>query len=645
MLNFRRLYVYLISAVSLQAVTWAIIALCRNLLLSSLEPSVSATAFQISVIIIGLPIFLGHWLWGNRQVTQSVEERRDVLRYIYLYGMMAALLIPWVVGAFDLLGILLSVDLTTFGSRYGLSDGEAVGYHLIAMIVLGALWFYHYQVVRDEARHTPITTVGSIVRRIYILGFSAAGLTMVTLGLIELVRWFMFLLDDVIISDSAVDVDLAVAIIRLIIGLPVWLIFWYQAQRLFNQRSEAERDSILRKIYLYGAVFVGVVGTVASGTTILAGLFQSLLGLTTEGDIRVPLSIIIGMLLLWGFHAILLREDEKRLPEASQQKGVRRLYLYLVAGVGLAVLLTGIAGDISVMIQTLDSGFGDGLREELAWFASATIAGLFVWPWPWRQAQNETLIQDEPGRGARQSVARKIYLYFYLLVSTLTALGGIIFVVAGLLTWILGGDPPTWSGLGHAIAFSLIALVVWLYHGRLLLLDNRLLGQAAVKRLEDLRLVVLEAEGQSLGQAVVEMLKQEAPTIDIAPISILADKQPDKKTLSRLSEAEVIVAPWEIALVADKASTTISQAIVQSSARKLLTPTIVSNWDWVGVESLDKEETVQRTVEAIKQIAANERVGHHKSWGLGSIIATIIGLFVVFILIVIPIITFFASNF
>ena len=61
MTTVRRWYIYLVSAISLQAVTWGVIALLRNLLLSRLNPQPTAIAFQISVTIISLPIFLAHW--------------------------------------------------------------------------------------------------------------------------------------------------------------------------------------------------------------------------------------------------------------------------------------------------------------------------------------------------------------------------------------------------------------------------------------------------------------------------------------------------------------------------------------------------------------------------------------------------------
>ena len=56
MFTVRRWYIYIVSAISLQAVAWAIIALLRNLLIFGIDPL--AVAFQMAVVVIGLPFFL-----------------------------------------------------------------------------------------------------------------------------------------------------------------------------------------------------------------------------------------------------------------------------------------------------------------------------------------------------------------------------------------------------------------------------------------------------------------------------------------------------------------------------------------------------------------------------------------------------------
>jgi hypothetical protein len=64
MSNVRRWYIFLVAIISLQAVTWAVIELLRNVLGFWGKRSNEAISFQVAVIVIALPIFLIHWLWA-----------------------------------------------------------------------------------------------------------------------------------------------------------------------------------------------------------------------------------------------------------------------------------------------------------------------------------------------------------------------------------------------------------------------------------------------------------------------------------------------------------------------------------------------------------------------------------------------------
>jgi hypothetical protein len=106
MFNIRRVYVYVVTAVTLNAVAWAIIALLRNLLTPGLNPiSGSITynremiALQLAIILIGLPIYLTHWLWAERLSQREAEERQAVVRLLYLYLMLTLFLAPFIANA------------------------------------------------------------------------------------------------------------------------------------------------------------------------------------------------------------------------------------------------------------------------------------------------------------------------------------------------------------------------------------------------------------------------------------------------------------------------------------------------------------------------------------------------------------------
>jgi len=629
----RRWYIYLVSAISLQAVTWAMIALLRNLFISRLDPPPTAIAFPIAVILIGLPVFLAHWLWGQRLAGRATEEREATLRRFYLYGALAAFLAPFTANAFDLIGALLRAESSIDRRPYGLTTGDAVVYHLLALLILGALWFYHRRVVAEDAQAIPETGGATTVRRLYVLGFSGAGLTMTTLTVINLLRWIMLQFGEGVIRYSVVDVGLTTEVVRLIVGVPRWLIFWRWAQRLFDGPAEEERESALRKFYLYGTVLIGALGVVSNVTGILAGFLRRLLGLTPEGDIRMPLSVIVGMGALWAYHSFVIRDDAEKAREAARQAGVRRLYLYLVAGIGLSALLVGLSGDASVIIRALDKGFGSGLREELAWFTAAIIAGLPVWILPWRQAQTRSILPGPAGVGARGSTVRKIYLYLFLFVATMTVLSSAVFILFEILSWFLGSDAPTLSELGHSIAFSAIAVGVWLYHGFVLRSDHRLSERAQVTQMKDLDIAVVDVGDGQFGRELVEALERESPGLNLEPI--LLGQSSDEEVAARLALAGLIVGPWMITVPdggGGAVSLAVSQAVMNSPARKLLIPARATGWEWAGVERWDADDLVRQTVRAVEQIAAGEEVRLVRPLGAGSVIAIIVGvLFLLFV--------------
>ena len=98
-----------------------------------------------------------------------------------------------------------------------------------------------------------------------------------------------------------------------------------------------------------------------------------------KGDLVYILPIILIMGVVWIYHALVLRDDVRLSEEAPRQSTIRRWYLYLVATVGLSSLLTGLSGDISVLLRSLGSNLGMGLRSQFAAYTAAIIAGVFVW--------------------------------------------------------------------------------------------------------------------------------------------------------------------------------------------------------------------------------------------------------------------------
>lgn len=644
MIVVRRVYILLVCAISLNAVVWAIIALLRNLLIRELNAPKSTIALQTAVILVGLPIFLVHWLWAQRLAARESEERSAVLRRIYLVGMMAGFVAPFANSAYNLLNTLLRQllgvprPLYSFNTYPAPSLGGNVIYAGVALLVLALFWGYQWYTLAADARWPEVeTAVQALVRRVYALVFATAGLVITVAALIPLLRWLLLQIGQrptATLSQSALASWLA----QLLVGLGLWLVFWQWAQHLYAAGQPEERESVLRKLYLYTAVFLGTVAVVASATIPLAGLLSRLLNAPLSGDVRGSLSVLVVMGLVWGYHAFVLGQDVRQSTAQPQQAGIRRLYRYLVAGVGLLALLIGVGGVISILFFTLDGEpFIGEVRQALAWFIAAIMAGLLVWLLPWWRIQAAATEEGAEGPAERQSLVRKIYLYLFIFLATMTVLGTAVYIVSQLVELLL--DSRTTAhllrDLGMALAYSLLAGGLWLYHGSILRSDGRAAAQEQHARLAALRVAVFSGDQPALMARLRQAVQQKLPELTIQAVAGGTGAGEDVAAETAvLSQAHVIITPASVAQRNGQAEiAAMTAAIAGSPAHKLLIPVSQPDCLWLGVEKEDEAALAKQAVAAIAQIASGEPVHPVRQLGTGVILLMILGGLILFPLI------------
>jgi hypothetical protein len=616
--SFRRWYFYVVSAISLQAVTWAVIALLRNLLLPLLKPAgppfsprVESIALQISVILIGLPMFLLHWRWASRD---TVGSRLLPERFLYLYVMIGAFLVPLISNANGFLQALLRLLSSTPPLRQfstnDLPDEAKLIYTAVAILVLGLMLFYHTRLLKADRSSPAAITLTAPIHRLFIYIFSAAGLLMTSIAAANILQWLLLVSDDR--GGLAASRQLINAIAALITGLFLWLYFWRRAQQLFHSGGKEEQRSLLRKIYLYFVILLAVYATVGALTAILAGLFRRVLDLEPQAGSGMVISALIVGAAVWAYHALVLREDTRLVPMQEEQAGLRRLYWYLIAGVGLLVLLGGLGGLLSVLFDP-GSYIVDRQREDLAWAAAMLVAGLFVWIIPWRSIQKETAEPDPQGLIARNAITRRFYLFFFLLLATLTFLITAVFILSRLLLAILG-EPQSaedMRALALAAAYAVMAGAVWLYHGWLLQGDRQALENAQDQRAAEMKIVVFDDGSGKLGSRMLEVLQIEFPGSDITAVSAA-----DENLQEVVPAADILIGSWTMATAAGA----LHEAIAGSPARKLILPNPVPGWQWVSGEGWDTEKAVRQCVEAIETIIAGETAAPRYAFTPGRIL-------------------------
>ncbi len=648
MASVRRWYIFLVCAVSLQAAAWGAINLLVDLATGQ-RSAVELSGF-IAMIAIGLPVYLAHWLWAQALHRKELEERASQLRRLYLYGMLAGFLGPIFSQVYKLLDIL-GLQLFGLGNlSYAIGPGsqrDTLIRSLIALAVLGLLWLYHFSQVRADARTDPETGMLGAIRRAYVLGFSAAGLTVAIFGLTQLLRFALFQYTLPIVGLERNLTKLAAGLALLAAGLIFWVPFWRQVQRLFNGPSAEEKASSLRKLYLYAAVFIGVLGTVANAARILQSVIGQWMGEQPLSNLRPALAAMVGFGIVWLGHAITLRGDARQAADVSRKADIQRLYLYLVAGIGLAGFLIGLGVTLSVPLRLLlGETFSENLHRALSSGLGLAIVGLPAWLISWVRVQTLAGKEGVQAAEARNFLPRKIYLYAVLFAAAMTALGTAIDIVQRLVRPLLGGALPTPRDLGQVIPFTLIAVVVWITHSLTLRHDGAFLRRMETARLSSLRVVVVDTIESPFSAALTAELQRALPGLSLDTLIAQEPEDAEAEGLIRgcLEQAGLIIAPWTAAVPGLVTGPVFAAALASSAAHKLLLPQPHPGWDWAGVEQPETQALIQQAVQASRQIANGQPVRPQRGVSLASVFAIAFGVLLLLMVIYILGFNFFALG-
>jgi hypothetical protein len=487
------------------------------------------------------------------------------------------------------------------------------------------MWLYHWRIRTGDEDTLPETDASATVRQLYIYAFTGTGLVLTALGAGNLIHWIM---TSIAAGPTPADFGrlyLADVIARLVIGAAVWVPFWLIAQRLFQGPEVREQESIIRKIYLYVIVLASVLTAVSTLTLVLTDLLEGLFdvpsyGPSSRGGIILQVSVIIVSGIVWAYHAYVLRQDAIHARGMMQQATVRRIYLYLVAGIGLASVLIGISGEISVLIRAIGGpGLIISLRGQMAIFTAMLIAGLPVWLVNWRQIQMAAADPGEQGQEERSALVRRIYLYFFIFIGTMAILTSAVFVVWQIVQLALGegAGSDLLVDIGQALGYIVVAAAVWIYHGSILRREGAQVKKEIASRQKPVRVAVIDDDDGSLGVALIDQIKAKVPSATVQPIALSSAAQTAMNgnaladsPAEVLAEAEVIVGPWHMAVAGSAGgliTESIAQTITNSPAHKVLIPVREDGWEWTGVERWKVQDIVKDVTGTVEQLASDRQ--------------------------------------
>lgn len=493
----RRLYLYVMSGITLGVISLGFVLLVQSLLeglfpgsrFGEVRNAREQLSQAVAMLGVGVPVWLVHWRLIQRGLRpdrpERDAERGDGIRAIYISLVLGIALVIWVNSGITLIQWAIT---TAF-----LAVPEYTYQNPAASLATGAtglgVWLYHGLVRRRDLAAGPVEGPAAWIPRLYLYGASLGGLVAAVSALDSLVSWVLIAPDSGGNRASATFYATQ-QFVTAVAWAIVWFAHWRYADRLVRDpswRGVEEGPSRMR----VGAFVVAIV--VAAGSTLtgvasaigalLARLFpEPGLGFPMEDGLTVAVASLLRALpwaLIWfGFRGALRREPAASEPERALHQ--ERLVSHGVAAVALAIGASGVGWMLGYLIDALlggersAGGIGSQMYEIRQWLPWS-IVGLAAWAWTWRSVVGRR--RRDPV-GEAQSTIRRAFLYLTIAVALVAAISSaalILYRFVGIvLGATIGGDLVT--NLSTPLGYLLTAGAVIAYHGLQLRADTDLAG-------------------------------------------------------------------------------------------------------------------------------------------------------------------------
>ncbi len=322
----RRVYRYLWLIYALGLTVFGVQQLLAYLLLLPEQNTVQLRillANGVALTALGVPLWVPAWR-SIGQSLASADEQRSLFRLLLLYGFVLAGMIGALAGLGQTVYHLFRWLLGELGGFMPFLSAAASS--LSMGIPFAGLWAYHAAVLRRDTEAVPPAARRELVRQMFNYFVAFVGL-MVAFGGLQALAGFVI---DLLLDETGGGVlganRLAGALASLLIGLPLWLRPWLrivQAAHAAGEAGDRARRTVMRKITLYLALFIGLVGLMISAGDLVFQLLRTLLGGTAQNPGYEIAQTTKGTVLFAGllfYHWQVLRRDQRLAETALAQK-------------------------------------------------------------------------------------------------------------------------------------------------------------------------------------------------------------------------------------------------------------------------------------------------------------------------------------
>ena len=316
--------------------------LSNNTGLMSLEYQRYWAVNGIVVTLVGAPIWVYAWLTIQKSLVEQAE-RESFLRL----GLLYLLSLTGVVVTLSTGGVLVDHLLRLVFGDYGTFQEflPAIDGPLAVSIPFLGIWLYYGRWLGRAMLEAPDVLHRAGMRRLYSYILSAFGLGVTFVGLAMLLS---FIVDVVLLNlHGSIQLlsQLTAALALLIVGLPFWLLTWRPMQAetfASDDAGDHARRSLVRKIYLYLALFAGVIGGMITAVVLLKTILKYLFAEDPSNVARSVLNSIVILLVFVGlglYHGLMLGRDGRNTSSTLTAKHAAFPVLIFDPGDGFGLAL------------------------------------------------------------------------------------------------------------------------------------------------------------------------------------------------------------------------------------------------------------------------------------------------------------------
>ena len=276
--------------------------------------SVGASAEQIVRPLVAF--FVGGVVWFWYWLRTALHEERTLLwvAYVLFAGVLSGVGMVAIAGGTAVFAVLEWILADP-------SDGAAAHFEIVpaalGVVLVGvATWVYHRSVLdRGPARER--TTVD----RLYEYLLALVGLGVTAAGVATLITYTIWAIIGTEITGTDRGV-IAAALTLLIVGGPLWGVYWWRAQRERKRQGIDEAQATTRRLYVFVVLGISALVALVSLLVLVFAFVEAILdgsvGAEMFDAMAVPFALLLTAGAVAGYHFTVAREDRSTTPKPAK---------------------------------------------------------------------------------------------------------------------------------------------------------------------------------------------------------------------------------------------------------------------------------------------------------------------------------------